>query len=110
LELPAPMGRLRLPFVETADKAELANETAPINRFLAERCKLVEGARTIKKELFDAYNCWAYENAFDGMHIIEFGKQLRAVSKNQIRANGQKTDKEGKLKHTYEGVILTNAV
>ena len=110
LELPELEGRLQLPFVETADKAELADETAPLNRFLAERCKLEEGARTIKMRLHNAYNAWALENGFDAMHINEFGKQLRAVSKNKIRANGQKTDKDGKIKHTYEGVSLTNAV
>lgn len=110
LELPPSTDRLRLPIVDTVDKQELANENAPLSRFLAERCKLEEGARTIKKVLFDAYNTWAYENAFDGLHINEFGKQLRAISKNKIHANGQKTDEHGKIKHCYEGVVLTLAV
>lgn len=110
LELPPSTDRLRLPFVETEDKAELANENAPLNRFLAERCELKDGERTIKKDLFDAYNVWAFENGFDGLHIIEFGKLLRAVSRDKIRAKGQKTDKLGQLKHTYEGVCLKGSV
>ena len=110
LELPPATDRLGLPIVDTIDKQELANENAPINRFLAERCKLEEGARTIKMRLHNAYNAWALENGFEGLHINEFGKQLRAVSKNKIHATGQKTDTDGKIKHTYEGVSLTMAV
>jgi hypothetical protein len=33
-----------------------------------------------------------------------------AVSQNQIRAKGQKTDKDGKLKHCYQGVKLKDEV
>lgn len=110
LKLPPSTDRLGLPFVETEDKAELADEVAPINRFLVECCELKEGARVIKKELFESYSVWAMENGYDGLCIGEFGKQLMAVSNNRIRAKGQKTDKNGKLKHTYEGVSLANAV
>jgi phage/plasmid-associated DNA primase len=109
LELPEPTDRLRLPFVETADKAELANETAPVNRFLTERCKVEPGQKIIKVQLHSAYKRWARDNGFEEMEIGDFGKQLMAVSKNQIRARGQKTDKDGNLKHCYEGVNLTNA-
>jgi hypothetical protein len=110
LELPAPDGRLRLPFVETDDKAELAAETAPVHRFLDECCTLEQKHHTIKVELQNAYNKWARDNGYEEMTIGEFGKQLMAVSKNQIRARGQKKDKDGRKKHCYEGVCLANAV
>ena len=110
MELPAPMDRLRLPFVETADKAELADETAPVNRFVKECCKVGPTHKTIKVQLLGAYNRWARDNGFEEMVITEFGKQLMAVSKNQIRPRGQKKDQDGRKKHCYEGVSLTNAV
>ena len=106
IKLPAPLDRLQLPVVETTDKTELANEVDPVGRFLVEKCDMGKTKRIIKVSLHTVYNAWALENGFDQMTIADFGKQLRAVSKNEIRANGQMTDKKGKRKHCYEGVDL----
>lgn len=113
MDLPLPVlhDRLRLPPIETADKKELAEEMTPLKRFLDERCEIKEGNRVIKKDLHHAYGNWAFENGYPALEIGEFGGQLMAVSKNQIRAKGQKKGKDGKMKHCYDGVcLLTNAV
>jgi hypothetical protein len=106
LELPAAQGRLRIPPVETSDKQDLAGDMAPVSQFLADCCEFGNDFRVIKKHLQSAYNVWALENNFEDLSSIRFGEQLMAVSNNKIRAKGQQKDKDGKMKHCYEGVRL----
>jgi hypothetical protein len=106
LQLPPTDGRLRIPVVETEDKDDLAAEMAPVAQFLADCCEVAPPHRIIKKQLYSAYVVWSLENGFEDLKHNQFGEQLMSVSKNQIRAKGQKTDEKGKLKHCYQGVRL----
>jgi hypothetical protein len=110
LELPPLQQRLRLPPIETEDKADLAAEMTPMSQFLNECCEFGPDYRIIKKKLHRAYNIWSYENSFGELTDIKFGEQLMAVSNNQIRAKGQMADEHGKMKHVYRGVQLKKEV
>jgi hypothetical protein len=106
LQLPAKQGRLRIPLVETNDKVELAAEMSPVSLFVTECCEIEAGLRIIKKVLCSAYNTWAYDNGYENLEIGEFGAQLLSLA-SQIKAKGQKKDeKDGKMKHCYDGVCL----
>lgn len=85
-------------FSDTADSraatAELVTAGSPVAEFVADRCRVADGATAGRSELFDAWKRWCQENDQRPGSAAEFGRRLRAylpaIVDTQPRVDGER--------------------
>lgn len=91
LELPPSNDRLNIPPLETEDKT-LASKMrqSPLEAFIEEQCKSVNGCVIKFGDFYNAYMLWCSENNIEVWSKIRVGKELPSqYPKGRIRSTGQ---------------------
>jgi hypothetical protein len=110
LTLPKPYGRLILPVIHTDHKKGQANESCPLNIFVAECCKLRLDAKSGRTVLRDAYNEWARKHGYGQLNHVEFWQELSDITGGKVQRKGKVKiqDDVGQVREVdaYKGIEL----
>lgn len=94
-------------FSDTADSraatAELVTAGSPVAEFVADRCRVADGATAGRSELFDAWKRWCQENDQRPGSAAEFGRRLRAYLPAIV---DRRPRVDGELTRVYVGIGL----
>ena len=91
LEIPASTDRLNVPVIATEDKTivQQLNQT-DLERFIAEKCKFVNGVKIKFSEFFDQFQEWIDPNEIHRWSKIRVGRELPPqYPKGRSRKTGQ---------------------
>lgn len=84
-------GGLRPPEAVLAATAEWRADSDEVARFIGDRCKALEGARTRSSDLYAAYAEWARaEGNREPLSATAFGRRLTEAGHVERRSNGQR--------------------
>jgi phage/plasmid-associated DNA primase len=84
MKLPEQIGRLRLPLVETDEKAEIQENNSPFFGFFNDHCVVEHDARVKRADVFAAYDKWREREGHKELSASEIGKQLQTLTCGRI--------------------------
>jgi len=103
--LPPIIDRLRLPLVETEDKADLAEQNSPTSVFLKECCFVKYGEHTSKDDARLIYDAWCKAQGVEPMKPGPLTTELKELTGGRVRPT--KCRNGSTQYHAYKNLVIT---